>query len=135
MNFLKLSILLIVLIAFSACKDDEPTITCTQSDWVGTYVGNQVCDGDTESVTVTITASGSDAIIIKYEVVSSGGSGEVEYDPLTIMECDLDYTETDAASGITISLDASLDGDNLTFKETFTVSGSSDICDVTATRQ
>ena len=131
MNLLKLSIFFAILIALSACKEDEPMITCVQSDWVGSYMGTQDCSGTSEALTLNITASGTDAIIIKYEIADSTGSVSVEYDPFTPTDCDLSYSETDPSIPLTISLDGTLDGDKLTLTENF----DGDICTITATRQ
>ncbi|MEM6262586.1 MAG: hypothetical protein AAGI38_08775 [Bacteroidota bacterium] len=130
-NLLRLSFLLFMMVAFAACgnddEDDMPsTPTCSQSDWVGTYSGTQNCSGDLDTLNITITASGSDAVIIEYEDI--GGFTSVEYDPLTPNQCVIAYSETD--QGITVSLDATLDGDNLTMVESF----NGDECTITATR-
>ena len=129
MNLLKLSFFLVLIATFSTCSDDDDnTKNCVQSDWVGTYTGTLDCDGIAEDVTVTITANGSDDIIIKYEVPNAS----TEYDPLLPNSCDLDYTESD--SGITITIDASIDGDNLTLKEIISLGGDTSTCDITAVR-
>jgi hypothetical protein len=131
MNLSKLSILFAILVALSACKEEEPTVTCMQSDWVGSYMGTQECDGTSEALTLNITASGTDAVIIKYEIADSISSVTVEYDPIAPSDCGITYTETDPTIPLTISLDATLDGDKLTLTENF----DGDICTVTATRQ
>jgi len=128
MNFLRLSFLLVLLATVAACGDDDSSPTCTQAEWVGTYTGTIDCDGASEAVTVTITASGSDAIIVKYETVTI----ETETDPLTPNGCDLDRTGT--TGGVTITVDATLDGDNLTYQDVITVGADVATCDITATR-
>lgn len=129
MNLLKLSFLLVLLVAFSACGDDEETNVCAQADWVGSYTGSQVCDGaDAEDATVTITASGTDAIVI----ITNVPGLESEYDPLTPDNCDLNVSQTD--SGITLSVDATIDGDNLSFTEVLSAGGNTSTCTITATR-
>ena len=55
------------MLSFAACNSDDDSSGCTQADWVGTYNGTVDCNGVEEDVTVTITASGSDAVIIRYE--------------------------------------------------------------------
>ncbi len=130
MNLLKLSLFSLLVVAFAACKKDkDSTPTCTQADWVGTYEGSIVCDGTTETVTVTIVASGADAIVIEYETATS----TTTYDPLTPTNCTI--TESGTDSGITYAVDASLDKDKFTIKETYTVAGATSICDLTATRK
>ncbi len=130
MNLLKLSFLFVLITFLSACSDDDPT--CIQSDWVGTYTGSQVCTGsDTsteDNLTVTITASGSNAVIIKYE----GDGFEIEYDPLTFDNCDID--KTDSGQGLTLTIDASIDGDKLTLIDIFSDGTDSTTCTLTATR-
>lgn len=129
MKLLKLSLFSLLVVAFSACKKDkDSTPTCTQSDWVGTYEGTTDCGGSTEDVTVTIVASGADAVVIEYATATL----TTTYDPITPTNCDLNASGTDA--GLTFTVDATLDGDELTIKET--LSGSVDFtCDLTATRK
>ena len=130
MNFFRLSFFLLLVVAMTACgKDDDGTVTCTQSDWVGTYEGTLDCDGTVEDVTVTITASGADAIIIVYETTTV----TAEYDPLTPDACDLTATSSDI--GISLTVDAALDGNKLAFSEVLTLGGSTSTCDITATRK
>ena len=130
MKLSKLALFLMLVVAFASCKnDDESPTNCTQSDWVGTYDGTLNCNGASEDVTVTITASGSEAIVIKYETANL----ETEFDPLTPNGCNLDVSQSD--QGITLSVNAELDGDNLTFSEDLTIGGGTSSCDITATRQ
>jgi hypothetical protein len=130
MNVTKLSFFLMLALSFSACKKDgDDMATCTQSDWVGTYEGTISCDdGSMENVTLTITADGTDAIVIKY--VSS--TVTTEFDPLTPSGCDLDFTASDI--GLTVTVDATLDGDDLDMDETFSDGTTSATCTITATR-
>ncbi len=129
MKFFKLS-LFFLLVAFSACKkDDDSTPTCTQSDWVGTYEGTTDCGGSDEDVTVTIVASGADAVVIQYATATL----TTTYDPITPTNCTINESGTDA--GITITVDATLDGDKLTIQETIAGGGTSFTCDLTATRK
>ena len=129
MNLLKLSLFSLLFVAFAACKKDkDSTPTCTQSDWVGTYEGTTDCGGSTEDVTVTIVASGADAIVIQYATATL----TTTYDPATPTNCTINESGTDA--GLTFTVDATLDGDKLTIQET--LSGSVDFtCDLTATRK
>lgn len=126
MNLLKLTFCLVLAIGFMACDKDDKN--CTQADWVGTYEGTIECDGVEEDVVVRITASGSENIIIEYETSVL----IVEYDPLNPDECNLDYSASD--SGITLSVDASLNGDNFTLEERYTALGITATCNITATR-
>ena len=129
MKALKLIFLFVLAIALSDCKkdDDKPT-TCAQSDWVGSYTGTINCDGTTENVTVTITASGANSVIILYETEFSTN----QYDPLTPNNCSISQSGTD--SGITLAVNVTLDGSTLTLKETFS-GGISSTCNLTATRK
>ena len=130
MKLLKLSLFSLLVVAFAACKKDkDSTPTCTQSDWVGTYEGTTDCGGSTEDVTVTITASGVDAIVIEYATATLTTS----YDPITPTNCDLNASGTDA--GITLTVVGALDDDKLTLKETITGGGTTFTCDLTATRK
>lgn len=136
-NLLKLSILLALGFGINACKDkEEPSVTpvvntstCKQSDWVGSYSGIMDCDGDTATTVFTISASGSDALIIKYDQENLSA----EFDPITPSGCKLDKTTSE--SGITLHVEANIDGDKLTFKEIFTFDGESDTCMTTAMRK
>jgi len=127
MKLLKLSLLLVLITFLSACSDDDDP-ACTQADWVGNYTGAQVCNGASFDVTVSITASGSDAVLVIYEVDGL----ETEFDPLTFNNCDIDRTES--TGDLTLTVDASLDGDNLTFRDVLTVGTETIDCSITATR-
>lgn len=130
MNLTKLFLFALALVvAMSACSDDdEGTPSCDQSSWVGTYTGTVTCDGDSEDVTVTITADGTEAIIIVYETTGLTAT----YDPITPDGCNIDITSSDA--GITLSVDADLNGNNLSFTEVFSTAGTSSTCLIEATR-
>jgi len=129
MNLLRLSFLLVLVFSLVACgDDDEGAGSCTQADWVGTYTGTSDCDGLTEDVTVTITANGSDAVDIVWETPTV----ETEYDPINLNGCNLN--QSDSTGGLSISVDATLNGDNLTLTEIITNTGNSSTCELTATR-
>ena len=113
---------------FTACGDDDDP-TCVQADWVDTYTGTSDCDGVIEDVTVTLIASGTDNIVIVANTSTTG----TEYDPLPINECSIELSETDPTFG-SISLNVTLDGDNLTLMEVLTISGQTETCNITATR-
>ncbi|PHN00884.1 hypothetical protein [Flavilitoribacter nigricans] len=130
MKYLKVTLFLMVLLAVSSCKKDDDTMTtCTPADWVGTYVGTIDCDGNTEDITVTITASGTDDIIISYQTATVSA----DYDPLPPDGCDLDISAS--GGGFTASVDGELDGNSLTFTETISDGTNTTSCSVTATRQ
>lgn len=130
MNLSKISFLLLIALFWSSCGDDDEAMkTCTQSDWTGTYAGTLDCgDGDVEDVTVTITADGTENIVIEYETSSL----TAEFDPIPFSNCDLDFTATDGT--LTVTVDAALDGDNLTFNEVISTGASSSTCVIEATR-
>lgn len=129
MNFFKLSILFAFIVVLAGCKDDEPEpVVCTQANWIGTYVGTQDCDGDVEDLTVTITASGTDAIVIFHETTSV----ETTFDPLTPSGCSLDATNSD--QGLTLTISSSISGDEFTLVETFSDGTETSTCTITATR-
>jgi hypothetical protein len=131
MKLFKLSFLFLVLFLAAACgDDDEGMTTCTQADWVGTYTGTISCDGETpEDVTFTILAGSSDGLLLSYETASLS----TEFDqPIPFQACNLSISSTD--QGLTLSLEASRNGDNLTFTETITVGGDASICTITATK-
>lgn len=130
MNFLRLAFILMLFIGLSNCKkNDDDAATCTQADWVGTYSGTIDCDdGSSESVTVTITADGTADIVIEHATVSV----TTEYDPLTPSNCNIDVSNS--AGGFSVSINASLDGNNLEIEETLSGGGNSSTCTITATR-
>lgn len=119
-----------LLLALSACKkdDDDVTMVCMQDDWVGTYSGTIDCNGTEEAVTVTITASGTENIIIKYE----SASVTTDYDPLPFNGCDLNASGT--VSGITVNTDVTLNGNQLDMSETVIIGTSTTTCTIAATR-
>lgn len=128
MKVLRLTYVLALLIAFSACKkdkDEDPI--CTQDDWIGTYTGTADCDGDSDPATVTITASG-DNIVIRY----SAGNTTTTFDPLPVTNCMIERTNT--AGGVTGSVMATLDGDKFSLTESVTGGGFNINCEVEATR-
>lgn len=124
-----------LLLAFSACKKDDEDVTpaCAASDWAGTYTGTADCDDGDEDVTLTITASAADSIIVSYEIaLDGGGSVTTEYDPLPVNACDFSFSGTEF--GITVSVDATLDDDTLTLTETFSDGTDTSTCKLTVTR-
>lgn len=116
-----------MLLISPGCKKDDDN-KCTQSDWVGTYKGTVTCDGTSEDVTLTITASGAAAIVIKYETAN----GTTEYDPQTPDGCKLNISGTDG--GITATINATLDGSKLTLSESLSGGGITSSCNITVTR-
>ncbi|MEM6769373.1 MAG: hypothetical protein AAF597_02215 [Bacteroidota bacterium] len=79
----KLTFIALVLCFVAACDDDDEPIVCLQDNWVGSYTGTISCDdGQTaQDVNVTITASGTDQIVISTQT----GNTSTFYDPITIM--------------------------------------------------
>ncbi|MFT4667273.1 MAG: major membrane immunogen (membrane-anchored lipoprotein) [Gammaproteobacteria bacterium] len=127
MKLLKLSLMLVLVSLFAACGDDDSN-ECTQSDWVGIYTGTAICDGVSEDVTVTITASGTDKIIITYETTNL----EAEYDPLDYSGCDIN--EAQSAGTTSLTVDASIDGDNFSLTEVITIGAATSTCTLTASK-
>lgn len=137
MKTFKLAFLFLALLTFvTSCEDDDDGMTtvCDQSDWTGTYTGTATCDGTPQEATVTITASGTDDIIIVYEArdTSSSTTSTTTFDPLPFVGCDLDATAT--GTGVSVNLDVQLNGDELTFTEITTVGTDITTCVVAATR-
>lgn len=131
MNLFKFFILAIMLSVFAACGDGDEG--CVQADWVGTYSGTVSCtnDGvtyDEESVTLTITASGTDRLIISYVTPSLTN----EIDPLLFNDCELRINF--GQSGATQAFIAELDVENLYYEEHFVSNTSASICEFTVTR-
>ena len=129
MKVLRLTYVLALLIAFSACKkDDDEGPTCTRDNWIGTYTGTVDCDGNSEPATVTITASGDNDIVIRYVT----GSVTTTFDPLPVTNCMIE--RTNSAGGVTGSVMTTLDGDKLSLTEILTGGGFNTNCQVEATR-
>jgi len=104
---------------------------CMQSDWVGSYSGTIDCDGDQSNVEMTITAAGAEGLIIAY-TTSDGTEADYE-EPLNPDGCNIDQTIVEG--NVSLSVDASLDGVNLSFQEIITVDGQQlSSCNITATR-
>jgi len=130
MKFLKLSFFVALIFTFAAC---DTTDNCVQADWVGTYTATQSCDGGTaDDATVTITASGSDAIIIETVIADSSGSLTTTTDPIVFDGCA--FSVSASQGGVTLVSTGTLDGDNLTLTDTYSGSGSSTVCTTSATR-
>lgn len=131
MKTFKLSLLLLAILSIAACSDDDDSVsTCIQSDWVGTYTGTIDCNGTTEDVTITVTASGTSNVVVSYQSATI----QTTYDPLPFSDCDLDATAS--GSGVNVSLEADLDGNNLTMEEIIsdTTGVATSTCMLTATR-
>ena len=128
MNYLKI-IMAVSLLVLMGCKEDEPdTPACTQSTWLGTYTGTIDCDGYTEDVTVTLTASGDTDVIIVYETSAL----EATYDPLTVSGCSLEATSSDV--GLTLTLSASVSDDSFTMTEVISDGTSESTCVINASK-
>ena len=119
---------LALIVAFSACSKDDDNPTCAQSDWVGTYTGTIDCDGTMENVTLTITASGTDAVIISYETPTL----TTDYDPLTPDGCNISVSGS--LGGISSLVEATLDGNELTLLEELSGGGITSTCNLTVTK-
>ncbi|TXF85685.1 hypothetical protein FUA23_20225 [Neolewinella aurantiaca] len=134
MKVLKLSLFLFAILSITACGDDDDQMAavCSQSDWVGTYSGTITCvedgDTDTEDVTVTITASGADNIIVSYEQPGI----TTTYDPLPFTNCEFSLTASE--QGITLTSTGETDGNNITLTEIYSAGTESSTCTIEATR-
>lgn len=129
MKAFKLTFLFLALFTIAACgDDDDDPIVCGQSDWVGTYEGTIDCDGTVEDVTLVITASGADNIVVVYTTASQ----TTEYDPLPFTECTL--VNTASGGGVTANIDLALNGNTLTLDETISIDTTSTNCMATLTR-
>jgi len=132
MNLLKLFIISAFLLVLSGCKDDDPLPEpeCTQADWLGTYVGTRSCETVLGAdVTITILASGSNDIIVSWETSDDSG----EYEPFTPNICVIDYSSPDL--GLTLTMDATLDGDNIEFSGISQTSSEYFTCNMSVVRQ
>lgn len=133
MNFLKSSFLLLALLFIASCgEDDDQPVVCGQSDWVGTYTGTVDCDGLTLAATASITASGADNLIVSYVSIDTTGSVTTSFDPLPFDGCNLDATAS--GGGDTVTLDADLNGDELTLNLNTTTASGTTMCRLIATR-
>lgn len=131
MKSARLPLCLLLTVSLLACETDDDTQKgCTQADWVGTYEGVLDCDGTEENVTVTITADSTDAINIFYETMTHSVGYNVRFMP---DGCSIAFM--DSGGGITIMVDASLDGDQLSFADVYSAGGNTETCEIAATRQ
>lgn len=105
------------------------TPPCALSRWAGTYVGTADCNGSVEDVTVTITTSGADVIIINYETRSRTGNSGL------LIPIDCSVNDFSTTGSINTSWEAELDGDNVSVTETVTGVGGDFSCVITAVRQ
>ena len=131
MKLFKLSLLLVLVSFFTACSDDDDdsnSKNCVQSDWIGTYTGTQNCNGDLIDIVVEVTASGSDNLVIS----TFTDDVDIEYDPIPYNNCDLSQSSTE--QGLTLSIEASVNGNVITLNESISASGSSSTCVTTATK-
>ena len=130
MQLLKFSTCLFVLLTWAACNgDDDSSPSCIQADWVGTYTGTVQCDTeDAEIVNVTISESGSNTVNIDYATFSANSF----FPSLPIEECGIDFSQTD--QGLTLTVSATLDGNNLTFTETISSASNSSTCSIIASK-
>ena len=109
-----------------SCGKEDP---CSGNGWAGTYNGTINCNGTSEGVTVIIEATASDSIRINYFSPSSATNF---FDPFPIAECGIEYSAKNG--GGTISLTASLDGNNLSLSEQVNLGGNISSCQIAATR-
>ena len=113
------------VLAFVSCGEDD----CTQEDWLGTYTGTIICDGNSEDVTVMIAASGNESVVITYESTTVS----TEYSALQIMDCAI--SATSSAGGLNVNITSTLDGDDLVINEIISVDGgSTNTCNIVASR-
>lgn len=134
MKTLKFAFLFFAIFSIAACADDDDGMTtCAQSDWVGTYTGTQTCGTDTETATVTITANGTANIVIEHVVGDSTATATTTYDPLPFDVCSL--INSASGGGLTVDVNASLAGNELTLRETISDStNTSATCTIVASR-
>ncbi|WP_020568669.1 hypothetical protein [Neolewinella persica] len=132
MKKFKFAFLFFAILSIAACADDDDGITdvCAQTDWVGTYSGTVDCDGAVEDVTVTIAASGAANILVSYQTATV----QTEFGALPFDGCDLTANAT--GSGLSIVLNGSLTGRELSVREVTTVdsTNTSTTCVIIATR-
>ena len=116
-------VFLIIASVFSSCGSDDEII-CTQSDWLGTFVGIEECSGDELVATIEITANGDTDIIIAVNNTTS----TVTLSPIAATECS--FSSTQAFGILTLKINGSLNGDELRMDTNL----SSTTCEYTATR-
>lgn len=130
MKAFKLTFLLLALLTIAACGEDDDPVVCAQADWIGTYTGTQTCvGGTTEGVDVTITANGATGLDVTYTTASGSQTSFTE--PLPFEGCTLDVDSE--GNGITLTIDATLTGNELTFRDVLTFGNTLD-CTITATK-
>lgn len=56
--------LLLGALISSSCGSDDDEETCMVGDFIGTYVGSETCDGETEDITYVVTQGSSEDKLI-----------------------------------------------------------------------
>lgn len=115
MNVFRMAFLFAVLFFLTACSEEDGATDCEQSDWVGTYSGTIDCDGETEAVTLVITALGDSDIIVSYStaLVSDYSPGQTTPDG-----CEIEHTLSEG--GLEIVIMATLSESELIYEEEIT---------------
>ena len=88
-------LILLISSCLYACSDSN-SITCTRADWVGTYVGTEVCAGVSSDATITITAANTADIVIEID----NSSATVTLDAIPADGCNL--SESFADQGLSL---------------------------------
>ncbi|MEM1320327.1 MAG: hypothetical protein AAGG75_08720 [Bacteroidota bacterium] len=123
MKLLKLSLVFLVALFWGACNNDDES-SCDQNGWLGTYTGTTDCLSGDEEVTVTITASGSEDLLMRYETATGG----VDIGPFVIDGCKATRSSMDPSSLDSFVGELELDGGNLSYTQTRTVAGTASSC-------
>ena len=141
MKILKSSFLAFLMISaasltFISCGDDD---TCAQADWTGTYTGDATVSEDgvdemADSANVTITASGTDDIIVSYSYTINNQENSITFDPFAASGCTITQSASDPNAGVSINITLSLDGNDLTLESEMTGGGFNSTVTITASK-
>jgi hypothetical protein len=141
MKLLKSSFLAFLMVSaasltFISCGDDD---TCAQADWVGNYIGDGSVEEDNvvemaDAASVTITASGTDDIVVSYSYTIDNQESSITFDPFAASGCTISQSATDPNAGVSIDMTLSLDGDDITLESEMTGGGFNSTVTITASK-
>ncbi|MEL6659907.1 MAG: hypothetical protein AAFP77_27630 [Bacteroidota bacterium] len=108
MNALRLIVLLSAITLMTSCGDEDEG--CAKANWIGTYTGTVIVNGNARDATATIVDMGEIGIRFSWESSASASFGDFPVDG-----CFLDRSRDNGISFRTYTL--TLDGDQLSHRD------------------